>query len=213
MLKDLVPEDIEETYKGKRTDKGAPGTLKAKITKLYGGPVTIEKARKLKDRANATTHDKQQANWFINFHSKNENIEPQEYNRKDELQPYIDELTQYMVDQGLSIEPLPDLKYVDDESNAENILGTTGYYDPNTKCITLYVTKRHPKDILRSFAHEMIHHYQNMEERLNGVGQTTDINEDDRLREIEREAYELGNMLFRGWENSRKQASCDCEEI
>ena len=63
---------VTESYKGKRTDDGAPGTLKAKISKLYGGDVTIEKAKKLKNRKNATAHDKRQANWFINFHSKNE---------------------------------------------------------------------------------------------------------------------------------------------
>jgi hypothetical protein len=76
MIKDLLPEGMEETYKGKRTDNGAPGTFKAKITKAYGGDVTIEKAKKFKNRENATALDKQQANWFINFHSKNENLEP-----------------------------------------------------------------------------------------------------------------------------------------
>ena len=48
------------------------GTLKARITKLYGGDVTISKAKKLKSRKNATARDKQLANWFINMHtSKN----------------------------------------------------------------------------------------------------------------------------------------------
>ena len=43
--------------------KGAPGTLKAKIK----GPVTIAKAKALKNKTNATAHDKAQANWFINM--------------------------------------------------------------------------------------------------------------------------------------------------
>jgi hypothetical protein len=48
-----------------RTSKvGAPGTLKAKIS----GPVTCDKVKKLKNRANATPHDVRQANWFINMH-------------------------------------------------------------------------------------------------------------------------------------------------
>ena len=42
------------------------GVLKARISKLYGGDVTVEKARKLKARKNATPRDKQLANWFIN---------------------------------------------------------------------------------------------------------------------------------------------------
>ena len=43
------------------------GTLKARISKLYGGDVTVSKARKLKARENATPRDKQLANWFINM--------------------------------------------------------------------------------------------------------------------------------------------------
>ena len=41
--------------------------LKARISKLYGGDVTVEKARKLKARKDATPRDKQLANWFINM--------------------------------------------------------------------------------------------------------------------------------------------------
>jgi hypothetical protein len=208
---------LEESYKGKRTNQGAPGTLKAKISKLYGGDVTIEKAKKLKNRENATTHDKRQANWFINFHSKNENIEPAETPGKaapygsgykkleEELTPLIVELTQYMYKQGLPMDPAPSLEFIEDESNAQNPLGRTAYYDPNNQHIVLYIAGRHPKDILRSFAHEMIHHIQNLEGRLTGIGGTTDINEDDHLKEIEREAYEKGNLYFRSWENSKNK--------
>jgi hypothetical protein len=49
------------------TTKGAPGTLKAKITRHYGGDVTCAKAKKLKSRKTATPHDKAQANWFLNM--------------------------------------------------------------------------------------------------------------------------------------------------
>ena len=52
-----------------RTSKsGAPGTLKAKISRLYGGAVTCAKTERLKRRENATAHDKAQANWFQNKH-------------------------------------------------------------------------------------------------------------------------------------------------
>jgi hypothetical protein len=313
-----VKEPIQESYKGKRTNDGAPGTFKAKITKAYGGDVTIEKARKFKNRENATPHDKRQANWFINFHSKNESITPAELKQADdfadsqlapidvdltskhvldrltsresdvtfaqligffkrlgrnkkqfmdfftkyqeivandkttnlnipflnltnkaiaktimrksnfmssspkltfeeegkaapygsgykpleeELTPYIADLTKYMYNQGLPIDPAPEIEFVEDEDNAKNLLGKTAYYNPADRVIVLYTTGRHPKDILRSFAHEMIHHCQNMEGRLGNIN-TTNINEDDYLKELEREAYERGNMTFRGWENS-----------
>jgi hypothetical protein len=272
---------LKESYEGKRTKDGAPGTLKAKITKLYGGDVTIEKAKKLKNRENATAHDKRQANWFINFHSKNENIAPNHtgkaapygsgYKKLEELtdqeikywalhadllkqltseedylelknqltgerlqaleyfhslvqqeeldenytleepsietqaeeilMPHIVDLTKYMIKKGLSIDDAPEIHFVDDPINAQKLFGRTAFYNPNDKSITLYVTGRHPKDILRSFAHEMIHYFQDCENRLHQT-YTTDVNEDDRLRELEEEAYTKGNMYFRSWENS-----------
>jgi predicted nucleotidyltransferase len=102
----------------------------------------------------------------------------------------------------LNVTPLPKVKFIDnDVENANNILGRTAYYDPNNKSITLYTFNRHPKDVLRSYSHEMIHHMQNLENRLKHVN-TTNINEDDYLKELEREAYEKGNILFREWENA-----------
>ena len=47
--------------------KAYRGVLKARISKLFGGGVTVAKARKLKARKNATPRDKQLANWFINM--------------------------------------------------------------------------------------------------------------------------------------------------
>jgi hypothetical protein len=89
------------------------------------------------------------------------------------------------------------------KENADNMLGNTAYYNPTEKSITLFTLNRHPKDILRSFAHEMVHHMQNLEGRLNNI-QTTNTNEDGDLPELEREAYEKGNMMLRNWEDSIK---------
>jgi len=47
--------------------KAYRGVLKARISKLYGGDVTVDKARRLKARKDATPRDKQLANWFINM--------------------------------------------------------------------------------------------------------------------------------------------------
>ena len=113
-------------------------------------------------------------------------------------------LTDYMMDH-INIEPLPDVNFVEDDvKNADDFFGKTAYYNPNDKSITLYTLKRHPKDILRSFAHEMVHHKQNLEGRLTNI-QGHNINEDDYLKELELEAYRDGNgKYFRGWENSIK---------
>jgi hypothetical protein len=49
--------------------KAYRGVLKARISKLYGGGVTITKVKKLKARKGATKRDVQLANWFINMHT------------------------------------------------------------------------------------------------------------------------------------------------
>ena len=113
-------------------------------------------------------------------------------------------LSKFMIDKGMNIQPLPKVKIIaDDEENASNLLGKTAYYNPNDKSITLYTKDRHPKDISRSFTHEMVHHEQNLDGRLNNIN-TTNTNEDGALPEIEKEAYEKGNMMFRNWEDSIK---------
>ena len=53
---------------------------------------------------------------------------------------------------------------------------------------------------MRSYAHELIHVHQNHQDRLEGIN-TDDVNEDDYLEKIEREAYEKGNISFRSWTN------------
>ena len=110
---------------------------------------------------------------------------------------------EYMIDEGMKVTPLPEVKINKDESNASNFFGKTAYYDPNVKEIVLFVEGRHPKDIVRSFVHEMIHHMQNLEGRLGNIG-TTNTNEDDDLLEIEKEAYLKGNITFRNWEDNYK---------
>ena len=108
-------------------------------------------------------------------------------------------LTEFMLDKGMNIKPLPKVKFVEDDvENARNFFGKTAYYDPNQRVIVLYTMNRHPKDVMRSFAHEMIHHMQNCEDRLGNIV-TQDTNEDGDLPEIEKEAYEKGNMTFRNW--------------
>ena len=117
----------------------------------------------------------------------------------------ISELTQHMIDKGMNIEPLPTMEFIDgDSENAKDFLGKTAYYDPDAKHIVLYTEGRHPKDIVRSYAHEMIHHIQNLEGRLGNIT-TTNTTEDDHLTKLEQEANLRGTMTFRGWTDSIKE--------
>ncbi len=101
----------------------------------------------------------------------------------------------------------PMLNLVSDEKNAGKLLGKTAYYDPQRLAVTIYTDNRHAKDILRSLAHELVHHTQNENGMLNdsgyhGVGYAQK-NKD--LRKSEKEAYLKGNMCFRDWEDQLKQ--------
>lgn len=110
-----------------------------------------------------------------------------------------------------------DIKYVtfvmDKEDKLQQatlgiILGDTGGYDPEEKKITLTLTGRAPKDVLRSFAHELVHHAQ--AER--GDFSSEDLymlkpgyaQKSGKLRHMEAEAYQTGNLIFRDWEDSIK---------
>ena len=105
-----------------------------------------------------------------------------------------------------NIQQPPKLFLRKDEENAEKVFGRTAHYDPSGKSITLYITKRHPKDILRSFCHELIHHHQNERGDLNISNSSTPTyaQDDPHLREMEKEAYLEGNLLLRDFEDNYK---------
>ena len=117
--------------------------------------------------------------------------------------PYMGSIIEYALDAGMKIHPLPEVKVRKDIKEAEDFFGRTAYYSPTEMEIVLYTQNRHPKDVMRSFAHELIHHKQNLENRLNDI-HTRNTNESDRLLELEKEAYLEGNVLFRNWEDKIK---------
>lgn len=117
--------------------------------------------------------------------------------------PYMASILEYMIDQGMNITPLPEVKIKRDMVESQDFFGKTAYYEPNIKEVVLYTEGRHPKDVMRSFVHEMIHHIQNLEGRLHNIG-TTNTNEDSDLLELEKEAYLKGNITFRNWEDKIK---------
>ena len=101
----------------------------------------------------------------------------------------------------------PTLNLISDQNNHMKPLGKTAYYDPEGMTISIYVDGRHPKDILRSFAHELVHHTQNENGELDvgGYSGAGYAQKNKGLRNMERDAYERGNMCFRDWEDQLKQ--------
>ena len=117
--------------------------------------------------------------------------------------PFMASILEYMLDEGMNITPLPEVKVKQDLAEASDFFGRTAYYDPNENTVVLYTQSRHPKDVMRSFTHEMIHHIQNIEGRLGNI-QTSNTNESEALLELEKEAYLKGNITFRNWEDKVK---------
>ena len=128
------------------------------------------------------------------------------YSQQIDVVDKIAQLTNHMIDMGMNIEPLPSMEFIDgDSENAKDFFGKTAYYDPNKQHIVLYTEGRHPKDIVRSYAHEMIHHIQYLEDRLGDVS-GTNTTEDDHLDKIEQEANLRGTMTFRNWTDSLNES-------
>ena len=102
----------------------------------------------------------------------------------------------------------PTLNLMSDEENSSKALGKTAYYDPSLNSVTIYTDNRHVKDILRSLAHELVHHTQNENGTLDNEGYHGEgyAQKNKNLRQSEREAYLKGNMCFRDWEDTLKQS-------
>jgi len=100
-----------------------------------------------------------------------------------------------------------------DQDNAGRMLGKTAYYDPENFQVVLYTDGRHPKDILRSLSHELVHHAQNCRGDFTKDNPTYEgyAQKDPHLREMEREAYEKGNLIFRDFEDLIKTGKIDVE--
>jgi len=121
------------------------------------------------------------------------------------FQRHANDLTDFY-QKRYKVNQMPQIVFQDDQENSKNVLGRTGQYDPHQQIVTIFVTGRHGKDILRSLAHELIHHLQNERGDLANVGSTEVgyAQNDSHMRNMEREAYEQGNLCLRDWEDHIK---------
>jgi len=107
----------------------------------------------------------------------------------------------------LGIPKCPEIHLVSDQENSQLPLGKTAFYDPNAQKVTVFTDNRHIKDILRSLSHELVHHKQNLQGMFAGAGFTGPgyAQKDQHLRDMEKEAYEKGNLCLRDWEDKHKK--------
>ena len=116
---------------------------------------------------------------------------------KDEYLESFKSIGNYMDKNGLKVKPFPKVKI--DNSEQDGLFIKTGYYVPEKKLIVIFTKDRHPKDILRSFTHEMVHHAQNLRGDDLAFYENDDVKNNERLEKIESEAYLKGNIYFRKW--------------
>ena len=105
----------------------------------------------------------------------------------------------------------PVMVFDSEPENESKVLGKTAYYDPQSLEIHVFVDGRHPKDVLRSIAHELIHHRQNLEGRLDTGGYSGPgyYLENDKLKDVEHEAMLEGNATMREYEDTVKYKEKD----
>lgn len=144
-----------------------------------------------------------------NYGHVTEDSEKENESKEDEklLKKYFDEISEFMSKNGLNVKPFPKTNLNWD--NQDGLFIRTGFYSPDEKSITLFCKDRHPKDILRSFAHEMIHHSQNLDGKNLNFSSNDDVKDNKELEKLESEAYLKGNIYFRKWteyKNSEKKS-------
>ena len=111
------------------------------------------------------------------------------------------------VKQKLNFNKDAKLNLVSDPENSKDPWGKTAYYNPNSMEITVFVDNRHPKDMLRSISHELVHHAQNCRGEFDQAQALEPgyAQKDPHMRRMEGEAYLLGNgFLVRDFEDYLK---------
>jgi hypothetical protein len=124
----------------------------------------------------------------------------------ENIRTYANDLIEFF-HQRYKLDNKPSVQFRKDSQNSQNPLGKTAHYDPANQSIAIFITGRHVKDCLRSLAHELVHHLQKERGDFDDCAPTTPgyAQKDEHMREMEREAYEKGNMCFRDWEDRLKQ--------
>jgi hypothetical protein len=118
------------------------------------------------------------------------------------LEQMVDNFFPYSQKQ-LKFDKSVEIVFQSDSGNANKMLGKTAFYDPENMQVVLFVDNRHPKDIMRSLSHELVHHAQNCRGDLASQHNTGPgyAQRDTHMRGMEREAYTKGNLIFRDFED------------
>lgn len=109
---------------------------------------------------------------------------------KDHVDDFVSYACKYL---GICAEDAPEINLIDDKEEAQTNKSFGGYY-PAEKKINVNVAGRHKADVLRTLAHELVHHKQNLDGKLNNVAKAGETGSD-----CENEANSLAGVLLRNY--------------
>jgi hypothetical protein len=195
-----IPAQVQGLYKRSKVSKKSFTEVLDTFLDLWSDKLSSKEAKKIKKL-------------YIKYAKENlpkvQLKENATYTKHIDLIQQLAEFTEYLLKEGHNIEPLPNIEFEEGNvDNASDFFGMTAFYDPDSQTIVLFTEGRHPKDIVRSYSHEMVHHTQQLEGRLGGI-KTTNTTEDSNLGDIEEEAYLKGNISFRNYTDSLNESKKD----
>jgi len=136
---------------------------------------------------------------FSNLFTKNwwkESLQLDEELLLDDRKQTINEFVKYAVKE-LNINTLPKVVVLSKDQQKAQEKSSFGSFDPNNNEIWIYIGNRNMADILRTLAHELVHHKQREDNRLEpGSGETGS--------EIENEANATAGVLLRDYGKNNK---------
>lgn len=107
---------------------------------------------------------------------------------------HLDDFVQFTCNY-LGIQEVPQINLVDDKSAAYENRSFASYY-PEDQRIEVNIAGRHPADVMRSLAHELVHHRQ----RLNGEISSDNIGESGKTGSVyENEANSEAGIIMRNY--------------
>ena len=126
---------------------------------------------------------------------------------KPEKKQIIKEFIKYVAKE-LELTTLPRIKFSTDNEEVKN-RRSFGYYNPGQNIIWVYTKNRNMADMLRTLAHELVHHKQNIEGRIyNNSGETGSEIENEanaRAGVILRNFGKQNNMIYEGLDLKKTQ--------
>jgi Zn-dependent peptidase ImmA (M78 family) len=95
-----------------------------------------------------------------------------ESHETDYIKPFLPFVKEY-----LQINELPTIRVVDRVPGADG--KTFGCYKPEERTIYIVAKDRHPKDVLRTLAHEIVHYKQDLQDELDNESGITGSREEN----------------------------------